>query len=68
MRWPIRQVHLDTGDDGPMNAGQDSCRLVPARSGRQIGTGRRGISQKAMQISMLAFEQALISTLAVQAA
>src|SRR3954467_6878797 len=36
-----------------------AIRVVPARSGRQIGADRRGASQKGMQISMLAFEQAL---------
>jgi hypothetical protein len=34
-----------------------AIRVIPARSGRQIGADRRGASQKDMQISMLAFEQ-----------
>src|SRR4051794_6898252 len=37
-----------------------AIRVVPAQFGRQIGAGRRGANQKSMQISMLAFEQALI--------
>src|ERR671933_825864 len=34
--------------------------VISARSGRQIGAGRRGANQKGMQISILAFEQALM--------
>jgi hypothetical protein len=36
-----------------------AIRLVPARPGRRIGAARRGASQKGMQISILALEQAL---------
>src|SRR5215203_4498485 len=36
-----------------------AIRVIPAQPGRQIGAGRRGASQKGLQISMLAFEQAL---------
>jgi hypothetical protein len=56
---PCRSTSCIAGAYLRRSSAVHAIRVVPARSGRQIGAGRRGASQEGMQISMLAFEQAL---------